>query len=115
VVDLEKVKVVVEWTRPIGMFKVWSFLGLVGYCRCFIEGFLKLSAPLTTLTKKNAHYVWIDKCEHSFQELKRRLVTTSVLALPTESCNFVVYNDASKKGLRCVLMHNINVIAYASH
>ena len=37
-----------------------------------------------------------------------------MLALPTKSSNFVVYNDASKKGLRCVLMQNNNVIAYAS-
>jgi hypothetical protein len=37
-----------------------------------------------------------------------------VLALPTESVNFVVYSDASKKGLGCVLMQNGNVIAYAS-
>jgi hypothetical protein len=31
-----------------------------------------------------------------------------------ESGNFVVYSDASKKGLGCVLMQNGNVIAYAS-
>jgi hypothetical protein len=37
-----------------------------------------------------------------------------VLALPTESGNFVVYSDASKKGLGCVLMPNDNVITYAS-
>jgi hypothetical protein len=38
-----------------------------------------------------------------------------VLALPTESGNFIVYNDASKTGLGCVLMQNGNVVAYASH
>jgi hypothetical protein len=41
-------------------------------------------------------------------------VTTSVLALPMESGNFVVYSDASNKGLGYVLMRNSNVIAYAS-
>ena len=30
-VDLEKVKVVVEWTRPTSVFEIQSFLGLVGY------------------------------------------------------------------------------------
>jgi hypothetical protein len=89
-------------------------LGLAGYYRRFIEGFLKLSGPLTTLTRKNARFVWTDECEQCFQELKRRLVTAPVLALPTESGNFVVYSDASKKGLGCVLMQNDNVIAYAS-
>jgi hypothetical protein len=41
-------------------------------------------------------------------------VTALVLALPTESGNFVVYNNASKKGLGYMLMQNSNVIAYAS-
>ena len=113
-VDLEKVKVVVEWTRPINVFEVWSFLGLAGYYRRFIEGFSKLLAPLTALTKKNTRYVWMDKCEHSFQELKRCLVTVLVLALPMESSNFLVYSDTSRKGLGCMLMQNGNVIAYAS-
>ena len=41
-------------------------------------------------------------------------MTAPVLALPTESSNFVVYSDASKKVLGCVLIQNDNVIAYAS-
>jgi hypothetical protein len=114
VVNSEKVKVVVEWTRPINMFEIQSFLGLPGYYRHFIEGFSKLSRPLTALTKMNAIYVWTDECEKSFQELKKRLITAPVLALPTRSSNFVVYSDTSKKGLGCVLMQNENVIAYAS-
>jgi hypothetical protein len=114
-VDPKKVKAVVEWTRPTSMFEIRSFLGLAGYYRRFIEGFSKLSGPLTALTRKNARFVWTDECEQCFQELKRRLVTAPVLALPTESGNFVVYNNASKKGLGCVLMQNSNVIAYASH
>jgi hypothetical protein len=103
-VDPEKVKAVVEWTRPTSVFEIRSFLGLAGYYRCFIEGFSKLSGPLTALTKKNARFVWTDECEQCFQELKRRLVTAPVLALPMEFGNFVVYSDASKKGLGCVLM-----------
>jgi hypothetical protein len=113
-VDLEKVKAVVEWTRPTSVFKIRSFLGLASYYRCFIEGFSKLLGPLTALTRKNACFVWRDECKQCFQELKRRLVTAPVLALPTESGNFVVYSDASKKGLGYVLMQNGNVIAYAS-
>ena len=113
-VDLEKVKAVMEWTRTTSVFEVQSFLVLIGYYRCFIEGFSKLSGPYTTLTKKNTRYVWIYEFDHSFQELKKRLVTALVLALPTESDNFVVYSDTFKKGIGCMLMQNGNVIAYAS-
>jgi hypothetical protein len=41
-------------------------------------------------------------------------MTAPMLALPTEPGNFVVYSDASKKGLGCMLMQNGNVIAYDS-
>ncbi|KAK6119791.1 hypothetical protein DH2020_046460 [Rehmannia glutinosa] len=55
-----------------------------------------------------------DKCETSFQELKKRLTTAPVLALPKGTENFVVYSDASKEGLGAVLMQEGEVIAYAS-
>ena len=57
---------------------------------------------------------WDDKCEQSFQELKNRLVTAPVLVLPTIGVGFVVFSDASRQGLGCVLMQNGRVIAYAS-
>ena len=91
-IDPEKVKAVVEWTRPTSVFEIWSFLRLAGYYQRFIKGFSKLSRPLTALTRKNARFVWTDECEQFFQELKRRLVTALVLALPTESGDFVVYS-----------------------
>jgi len=104
VVDPAKVQAVVEWERPTSVREIHSFLGLAGYYRRFIEGFSSLSGPLTALTKKNAPFVWSEKCEASFQELKYRLVTAPVLTLPMESVGYVVYTDASKKRLECVLM-----------
>jgi hypothetical protein len=41
-------------------------------------------------------------------------VTVPVLTLPIESVGYVVYIDASRKGLRCVLMQEGRVVAYAS-
>jgi hypothetical protein len=80
----------------------------------FIEGFSSLSGPLTAFTRKKVPFVWSDKCEASFQELKRRLVIATVLTLPMESIGYVVYTDALKKGLGCVLMQQGRVVAYAS-
>ena len=40
------------------MFKVRSFLGMAGYYRRLIEGFSKISLPLTRLSQKNAKFVW---------------------------------------------------------
>ncbi|WMV32813.1 hypothetical protein MTR67_026198 [Solanum verrucosum] len=44
----------------------------------------------------------------------RRLTTTLILTLPEGSNGFVIYCDASRVDLGCVLMHRGKVIAYAS-
>ncbi|GJR26904.1 putative reverse transcriptase domain-containing protein [Tanacetum coccineum] len=55
-----------------------------------------------------------DKQEASFQTLKDKLCSAPILALPQRAENFIVYCDASHKGLGAVLMQNEKVIAYAS-
>jgi hypothetical protein len=78
------------------MTEIHSFLGLAGYYRRFIENFSKIAKLMTKLLKSNTPYVWSDKCEAIFQELKTRLTTTPVLTLPDGSKDFVVYCDASR-------------------
>jgi len=73
-----------------------------------------LTLSLTQLTRKGQAYVWDAKCEKSFQEFKKRLTSAPMLILPTLKKSFVVYYDASKKGLGGVLMQNHQVVAYAS-
>jgi ribonuclease HI len=46
--------------------------------------------------------------------LKKRLITAPILILPSGTEGFVVYSDASRKGLGCVLMQHGKVVAYAS-
>jgi hypothetical protein len=53
-------------------------------------------------------------CKASFQELKKRLMTASVLVMPDMEKAFSIYWDASGQGLGCVLMQDGHVVAYAS-
>ena len=57
---------------------------------------------------------WNDKCEESFQELKKRLTTELVLITPVSGEKYTVFCDASRVGLGCVLMQKCRVVAYAS-
>ncbi|GJY67255.1 putative reverse transcriptase domain-containing protein [Tanacetum coccineum] len=66
------------------------------------------------LSKKSMKFDWGEKAEAAFHLLKRKLCSTLILALPEGSENFVVYYDASHKGLGAVLMQKEKVIAYAS-
>ena len=113
-VDPKKIEAVVNWKPPKNVSEVRSFLGLAGYYRNFVEGFSKIAAPLTKLTRKDVKYDWVDACHQSFEELKGRLTSAPVLSLPNERDGFVVYSDTSRQGLGCVLMQNDKVIAYAS-
>ncbi|GJR15558.1 putative reverse transcriptase domain-containing protein [Tanacetum coccineum] len=69
---------------------------------------------MTKLTQKNVKFDWSEKAEAAFQLLKQKLCSAPILALPEGSENFVVYCDASRKGLGAVLMQREKVIAYAS-
>lgn len=114
VVDPSKVDAVLQWEVPKTVTDIRSFLGLEGYYRRFIEGFSKLSLPLTQLTCTGKAFVWDMKCEENFIELKKRLTTALILILPNLVEPFVVYCDASSLGLGGVLMQNDKVVAYAS-
>ncbi|GJU05975.1 putative reverse transcriptase domain-containing protein [Tanacetum coccineum] len=82
--------------------------------KIFIEGFSKIAKLMTKLTQKKVTFEWGDKQEAAFQTLKTKLCSAPILALPQGAENFIVYCDASYKGLGAVLMQNEKVIAYAS-
>ncbi|GJU73188.1 putative reverse transcriptase domain-containing protein [Tanacetum coccineum] len=88
-VDPAKIKSIKNWASPKTPTKIHQFLGLAGYYRRFIE-------------------------EAAFQQLKQKLCSAPILALPKGSENFEVYCYASRKGLGAVLMQREKVIAYAS-
>ncbi|WVZ84746.1 LOW QUALITY PROTEIN: hypothetical protein U9M48_031737 [Paspalum notatum var. saurae] len=84
VVDPSKVSTVTNWKVPKIPKEVRGFLGLAGYYRRFIENFSKIAKPMTFPAR--------------------------------EGCRkkIIVYCDASRDGLGCVLMQEGKVIAYAS-
>ncbi|KAL4030110.1 hypothetical protein IC575_008344 [Cucumis melo] len=90
-VDPAKIEAITCWTRPSTVSEVRSFLGLAG-----------------------RELLLFGACEDSFQNLKQKLVIAPVLTVPDGSGSFVIYSDASKKGLGCVLMQQGKVVAYAS-
>jgi LPS O-antigen subunit length determinant protein (WzzB/FepE family) len=82
VVDPSKVEFVTKSEQPLNVTDVRSFLGMAGYYRRFIENFSKIAKPMTELLKNNSKCEWSEACEK----------------------DFMVYCDASRQGLGCVLM-----------
>ncbi|GJZ92016.1 putative reverse transcriptase domain-containing protein, partial [Tanacetum coccineum] len=113
-VDPTKIESIKYWASPKSPTEIRQFLGLAGYYRRFIKGFSKIAKPMTKLTQKKVKFEWGDKQETTFQLLKQKLCSAPILALPEGSEDFIVYCDASIKGLGAVLMQREKVIAYAS-
>nr|GEX94600.1 putative reverse transcriptase domain-containing protein [Tanacetum cinerariifolium] len=98
-VDPAKIESIKDWASPKTPMEICQFLGLTGYYRRFIEGFSKIAKSMTKLTQKNVKFDWEEKEEAAFQLIKQNLCSAPILALPKGSKNFIVYCDASHKGL----------------
>jgi hypothetical protein len=81
-VDPAKVKEIMAWSIPTTTTEVRSSLGLEGYYRRFIEGFSKIAKLMTSLLEKGREFKWDDKCQDSFDQLKKRLMSPPVLVMP---------------------------------
>ncbi|GJT56620.1 putative reverse transcriptase domain-containing protein [Tanacetum coccineum] len=103
-VDPAKIESIKDWASPKTPTEIRQFLGLAGYYRRFIEGFSKIAKSMTKLTQKGVKFDWGEKEENAFQLIKQKLYSAPILALPEGRKDFMVYCDASHKGLGAILM-----------
>jgi hypothetical protein len=92
----ERVDRVKAWPIPKTNLDVNSFLGLSKYCRMFIPNFAEISAPLRKFINKTYKFIWGDKEQKSFDELKALLSNAPVL-VPID------YELAKKKEHRIII------------
>ena len=129
--DPDKVRCVQEWPVPKNIKELQSFLGFCGFYRRFCKDFSKIARPLHDLTAgQNNHrkgkksnvkppkFIWEEKHQKAFEELKSLLASAPVLAYADPQKPFIVHTDASSEGLGAVLLQNQDglerVVAYAS-
>ena len=89
---------------PVNAKQVKSFLGMAGFYRQFIEKFAQRASPLSDLLQKDVVFQWGDKQQKAFDDLKRAMMTTPVLAFPDFSRQFEVHTDASGCGIAATLI-----------
>ena len=80
-VDLEKIRAIKDWSVPKDVTDIRSFMGITDYYRRFIEGFLRIVNPITSLQKKEKKFDWNQKCEESFKKLKFLLTSAPILRI----------------------------------
>jgi hypothetical protein len=82
---------------------VQSFLRFANYYRRFIEGYLRIAAPLTEVTKKEKSFHWGKDQDDAFYRLRETFLTAPVLAMYDPRRPTRVETDASDYALGAIL------------
>lgn len=115
----EKIKAIQDFPTPTNVSELQRFNGMVNQLAKFLPSLASLNEPLRQLLKKDQHWIWDQPQETAFREIKRKLVSTEVLAHYDPNSHSTVAADASQYGLGAVLLQmdkegNRRPIAYAS-
>ncbi|RVW28911.1 putative mitochondrial protein [Vitis vinifera] len=106
-VDKAKVELIVKLPSPTNIKGVRQFLGHVRFYRRFIKDFSKLERPLCELLVKDAKFIWDDRCQRSFEELKIFLTTTPIVRAPNWQLPFkylLTKQDAKARLIKWILL-----------
>ena len=100
----QRVRAVLESSRPTAPTEVRSFLGMVGFSASFIPNFSIMAEPLRAISSQGVPFVWGSEQEKAFQELKQQLASAPVLAFFDKDAHTRVIADASPMRLGAVLV-----------
>lgn len=94
-----KIKVIKQYPRPANVRDIQSFIGLCSYFRRYVNGFSKISKPLTSLLKKEQPFIWTHQQQDAFEKLKNILAEQVLLKFPNFDELFYVTTDASNMAI----------------
>lgn len=100
-----KIKAIEQFPRPCNKHEVRRFIGLASFFRRFVPNFAHIARPLTSLTKNDTSFQWLEEQEKAFAEIKRKLLTEPVLKIYNPSASRTeLHTDASSYGIAAMLM-----------
>ena len=100
--ETDKVKAVKEWKTSTKIKEVKIFLGFANFYRWFIKNFSHIARPLNELKGKKEQK-WKEEQQRAFNELKDKIMSQPVLALPKRERKFQVETDTSGYAIGGVL------------
>src|SRR6266511_4096993 len=121
--DPEKIKKMVNLGPPKNLKELRSRLGLFSFYCQYIKGFSSITKPIYELTQmengKYIPFVWNEKRQKAFDEIKRRMMMASIVAYPNFEKPFILYMNTSREGIEAVLHQKDDqdkecIIAYVS-
>lgn len=100
----EKTLAIEKFPVPKNSKEVHSFIGLCGYFRRFAKNFSTVAHPLQNLVKQDVPFNFDSTCEHSFEEMKRILMSPPTLCIYDPRKETELHTDASLIGFGAVLL-----------
>ncbi len=106
--DPEKQKAIRNFTKPMTLNELRSFLGLTNYCRCFIPKYAAIVKPLSDLlkgqTKKSKKaIVWSERSIQAFNTIKMNITEVTERAQPDLNKPMILITDASDQAIGAIL------------
>jgi len=101
--DPSKIAAVTTWPTPTCVRDIQCFLGFANFYRRFINGFSRITKPLTQLLRKDTLFRWTPAADAAFNTLKSAFTSESFLLHPDTTQPFIVETDASDFALSGVL------------
>ena len=108
--DTSKVIKIVEWAPPNDVTEARAFIGVVVYYRVFVKNFSLIAAPIYSLMKKGAEFIWGTEQQLAMDALKVALTTAPALVTLDYSSGaeeIILAVDSSLKGWGAVLSQMI--------
>ena len=97
--DPERINNLVKLPALRNISEIRSFLGTTNMCHDYIPDYTTLAAPLRQLTKKNVPFKWKPEHQRAFEQMKKKLTQTLVMAYFDTSKRTTVIVDGSPFGL----------------
>ena len=94
--NFSKTQAIDSWVVPKSKQELQSFLGLASYYRRFIQGFARMSKPVTDLTK-GVPFVRTNESKNALENLRKSVASATVLnqfdpkkpvMISTDACRF---------------------------
>ena len=110
----KKVEAIMRLTPPTTKRQLRDFLGMINYYHDMWQGRSHILARLTAMCSAKAKYVWGDKEQKTFKDIKAIMSQETLLAFPDFAKASHVYPDSSDYQLGAVIMQDDRPLAFYS-
>ncbi|GJP56665.1 hypothetical protein CLOM_g15717 [Closterium sp. NIES-68] len=117
-IDQKRIHTVRNWEPPTNVKQLQCFMGFINYVHRFIPKMAESTAPLTDVLQKGVFYVWGERQQAAFDQLKTFLMTSPVLHIADPGRPYELVMDAKDIAVGTVLLQDfgkgLQPIAYNS-